>query len=698
MKLVAAEFQNFRLLRHLRLDFATDSERKLTVIRAENETGKTTILHALRWVLYGDATLPGGREFRLHPIDWDTSLASRCRISAEIEFTTQGKRSGDTVRYRLIRSTEEVIAGDSWQRGPSTVKLFELREVGATPREPPEAVIRAELPTDLQEVFFTDGDRALSFIEATGPAKRDRVKKAIRSLLGLGMLDASLTHVNKAMTGIRQTAIKLGVGQELTDVLTRLAQIDDEMAELEADTEDARSQFTNFDDELAATQKKLDDALQKGDRTKLQADLQQVRHDQARIAQQRQEAEIHHSRLFAGLPLARDLLLPVLRAGFGKLSDLYDRGKIPNTTIPVLEERLSLTSCICGETIDPNDGVGRRRRAHIQDIIDRSRRSDELQELAGELFLASRSLLLNPTAPDDHWTAHYDRVTKRREELRDWQADMERRAKALETQLGDIPTVDVAGWRDAKRRFTEQRDRYNARVAKNETLLERLREEKRRELRRSQNLADKQKKGARVRAQLTLTQDVHSVLTKAYERMRSEELLKVSDQMNIIFLEMIGSDPEQRAVIQSTCINEQFDIVVYGPDQRTLDPDRDLNGASRRALTLAFILALTRVSEVEAPNVIDTPLGMMSGYVKKSVLRTAIRESSQLVLFLTRSELTNCEEILDEHAGVVTTLTNSTHFPRMLANDPQCAERAVLRCECNHREECAICQRRMDTD
>ena len=68
-----------------------------------------------------------------------------------------------------------------------------------------------------------------------------------------------------------------------------------------------------------------------------------------------------------------------------------------------------------------------------------------------------------------------------------------------------------------------------------------------------------------------------------------------------------------------------------------LDPDNDLNSASRRALTLAFILALTKVSGVEAPNVIDTPLGTMSGYVKLSVLQTAIRESYQLILFLTRS-------------------------------------------------------------
>ena len=55
--------------------------------------------------------------------------------------------------------------------------------------------------------------------------------------------------------------------------------------------------------------------------------------------------------------------------------------------------------------------------------------------------------------------------------------------------------------------------------------------------------------------------------------------------MNAIFLEMIGADPEQGAIIKRAVINKNFDIVVYGPSNRTLNPDRDLNGASRRALT-----------------------------------------------------------------------------------------------------------------
>ena len=98
-------------------------------------------------------------------------------------------------------------------------------------------------------------------------------------------------------------------------------------------------------------------------------------------------------------------------------------------------------------------------------------------------------------------------------------------------------------------------------------------------------------------------------------------------------------------------ISNKFDILVYGPNEHPLNTDTDLNGASRRALTIAFILALTKVSEVTAPNVIDTPLGMMDGFVKRSVLKTTIQESSQLILFLTRSEIKDCEDIIADEAG-----------------------------------------------
>jgi DNA sulfur modification protein DndD len=228
--------------------------------------------------------------------------------------------------------------------------------------------------------------------------------------------------------------------------------------------------------------------------------------------------------------------------------------------------------------------------------------------------------------------------------------------------------------------------------------MEGLKAERERLIQERDRLLKDQKKGARIISELEVAGDISEVLESAYNRITNEELAKVSELMNSTFLEMIGADPEQGAIIRQADISKEFDIIVCGPEGRTLNPDRDLNGASRRALTLAFILALTRVSEVEAPNVIDTPLGMMSGYVKRSVLRAAIRESSQLILFLTHSEIAGCEEILDESAGKLITLTNPAHFPRMLANDPGVKERKILRCSCNHRQACRICERRPDVE
>ena len=707
MKLIRAEFENFRLLRHLKIDFATDSIKKLTVIRAENETGKTTILNGLQWALYGDDALPGkGQDYRLHPIDWNVSDGKRVPISVEVEFETTTLRQSqrgliETRRqYRIVRSANETLNGARWERSPSTALLFHRTDTGDVPIDPPEAQIREELPAELREVFFTDGDRALSFIEAAVSVrtKRHRVQEAVRSLLGLGVIEDVLSHVKKTASKVNKAAKGIDSGGRLTQIATQLEQIDEETAKLEEKIEDANVQFSTFDEKLAEIQKQLDAALVKGDREKLKREIEHAERQLKQIDNQRAAAAKEHADLFRSLSLSRDLLAPVLIKGLRKLNELRDQGKIPNTTLPVLEERLRGSTCICGETLNLNDTNGKRRRAHIQNLIDESRKADALQSRLTDLHFGSTSLQPDQVTDNERWLAEYAKVVERRDELGIMHQEQGKRLKALEAQLDDIPDTNIQGLRETKRLYMEQRDRFNAARSRYEAQLEGLRKEREGRVLQRENLLREQKKGARILAELEITQDVERVLRNSYERITNEELSKVSSLMNAVFLEMIGADPEQGAIIRKAAISKDFDIVVYGPNDRTLNPDRDLNGASRRALTLAFILALAKVSDVEAPNVIDTPLGMMSGYVKKSVLRTAIRESSQLVLFLTRSEIADCEEILDTEAGLVITLTNPAHYPRMLVNDPQVNERTILRCECNHRQECRLCRRRLEAE
>jgi len=195
---------------------------------------------------------------------------------------------------------------------------------------------------------------------------------------------------------------------------------------------------------------------------------------------------------------------------------------------------------------------------------------------------------------------------------------------------------------------------------------------------------------------LSLARQSQALFINIIEKLKQDELRRVSEEMNRIFLDMIGSDPESNdlTLITKAELTDAYDIRVYGPKGHELNPDQDLNGASRRAITLAFILALTKVSEVEAPNVIDTPLGMMAGFVKQSVLLQLIKEGSQVVVFLTHDEIMGVEQIIDKYAGKVYTLTNQAHYPRMLKNPPVVDDSRVVRCECNHRETCSVCERK----
>ena len=700
MKLISAKFQNFRLLRDLRLDFSTSDNKKLTVIRASNESGKTTILNALQWAFYGDDALPNqGKGHRLFPIDLDIPDGRAIPISVQVDFEKPASElnQNKTSRYRLIRSVEETA--DS-HRQNLKIALFELTETGAEPIHPPDAwIARLVLPTHLREIFFIDGDRALSFIEGDSPTdQRKQVREVIQSLLGLDVIESARAHLKKASAALRKDSKNIGSDTELTEIVTELEEINEKVEHLENKRDDAIQQFDEVNQRLADLDKDIEAVLVKGDQEELNHKLKMAGAELKRVRNQEEKLVSEHSQMFGKLPLFRDVLAQVLEQSFEKLDELRDQGKLPRTTIPVLEERLTGDTCICGESLDQHSEHGRHRRAHIQRLISESQKADALQKRLTDLYYGSLALKPIDTNSEQNWVAEYDRISSHRDELKDRCMELEKELTALEVQLEAIGDTNVQELRATKQDYIAQRNRLNDIRIEHEIELERLKERHRSLTATRNNLISQERRGKGILARLEATRDIEKILQNSYNRITNEELQKVSQLMNTRFLEMIGADAEQGAIIQRAEISKDFDIRVYGPNERSLNSARDLNGASRRALTIAFILALTHVSEVPAPNVIDTPLGMMDGFVKRSVLKTASRESAQLILFLTRSEIKDCEDIIADEAGCVITITNSAHYPTILVNDPHIKEPQALRCECMDLGECELCKRKTDIE
>ena len=125
MRLDSAHIRNFKLLEDVSLQFSTDPTHPLTVIRAENGSGKTSILLALRWAMWGRQGIPAGMPLTSTAVQSGKPIDVQVRI----DFTERDRYSGTETRYRLIRSCVETRGeGDDVDRTEDRERLLILTD------------------------------------------------------------------------------------------------------------------------------------------------------------------------------------------------------------------------------------------------------------------------------------------------------------------------------------------------------------------------------------------------------------------------------------------------------------------------------------------------------------------------------------------------------------------------------------------
>lgn len=706
MKLIRAEITNFRLLKNLTLDFSCDKNKRLTVIRAANESGKTTCKTALLWGLFGNKALPSeGRKFALFPSD-TKEQANRIDISVEIEFENdlvvpmgRGSHQVQNKRFRLKRSCIEYSSDtNDIRREAESVVLYEVTREGTdkVPSSQVSAVIESSLPEALKDVYFTDGDSAMSFIEAaaTQGVKRRRVSRAIEALLRLDILTDTTRQLGNAASSFSSKIDNTDYKSQLEVLNDRIAGWEEDIEEWEEERRNLETSIAQHTSELTSINKKIEGILKLGNKEKLVSE-KQSHEKRLRINRENEKRTLNDlGSLLRSRHLSAALISGTANKGVNLLKTLSESRQLPKVNIPILEELLDAENCFCGADLSVNTESGKKSRNNIKQSIEDSRNSDQLQEIATSLFYAIRSEQFDNTV-SRHWMKDYENRNLTLTQLR---SNIQSETDLLEKLSVEINLIKDAALKqnqDIESTLRIKLGSDNVSLGQLEskisdaTLRKKEAEEDRQNAERRLNKTDT------VSGKLNLCRMMEGIFSKVHERLVKEELRLVGEEMNRIFLEMIGSDPEANdlTLITEARLTEDFDILVFGPGGHRLDPDQDLNGASRRAITLAFILALTKVSQVEAPNVIDTPLGMMSGFVKRSVLNMTVQESSQVILFLTHDEISGVEDIIDKKSGRVYTLTNPAHYPRMLANEPKVTDSRLIRCECDHRSHCTYCER-----
>src|SRR5262249_34665303 len=150
--------------------------------------------------------------------------------------------------------------GDRPNRGADRVTLYQYGESGLDKKDAPEKMIGDILPIEMKDIFFTDGDAALTFIspQLTRSNRQEQVRESIRSLLGLGLLEDSGEHIAALRRRYNSEVSNLSGSGELIEITKRLSDAEEIVASRTGRLRDVERQI----EELARRHEEADKRLQ----------------------------------------------------------------------------------------------------------------------------------------------------------------------------------------------------------------------------------------------------------------------------------------------------------------------------------------------------------------------------------------------------------------------------------------------------
>lgn len=372
MRLLSLTLENFRQFGEgtKTISFSRKQERNVTIVFGANGAGKTTLLNAFTWGLYGLTTpaLENPDVILNERAFLNAGIGDQIQGRVTIEFEHEGSKY-TVIRTRIEEKTGKKIRDRNLiQEG--RVEVIITRENGLSYRpQNPQDIIEQILPSRLYSFFFFDGER---IERLTQPSAFEEVEQAIKSILGLELVDRSIHHLGGEVRRRLDTQLKEVGSIEIQEIIDRIQSLNRRKEKAEGDLK----QIKETKGGLLTQRDDVRNRLRQLDETR----KQQERLDRAQWGEKATKEAISK--------IDRDTRELVSRKGYlvfmpkivskcqVTIEKSRQRGEVPSgIKKQFVEDLLEGGSCICGTPLTPGSHPREAvtewlNRAGLQDIED----------------------------------------------------------------------------------------------------------------------------------------------------------------------------------------------------------------------------------------------------------------------------------------------------------------------------------------
>jgi DNA sulfur modification protein DndD len=403
-------------------------KRNVTVIHGCNGAGKTALLNAFTWCLYGSFS----RGFSLKDQLVNKRAIREAGPGVRVEAWVELGLEHDDVRYRIRRQAEAV--GENGEEDVTSRSLDPTIEFAGpdgqwkSGREFSETVGRI-LPEDLHTYFFFDGERIERIVQPDQSERRD-INNAAKTLLGIGILSRAQTHMRNARKELEGELKSIG------DADTK--RLLEEKEALEAIIEEmlaTRSALLKNIEGFQEAEKAISAQLLKHNETKgLQAQREKLNGEKTAVEKRRERIAKE-----LALLLSKKAYTVFLEKGISQFEqltgDLHARGEIPaGMKRHFVQDLLDKKECICKREL----GEGTPARRAVEDWKRRSGLAD-VEETAIRMEAEVGSLRQKAS---DFWQ-QLDRLQTEKENTRRSLADIAAKLADINEKLKGSPKEEI---------------------------------------------------------------------------------------------------------------------------------------------------------------------------------------------------------------------------------------------------------------
>lgn len=619
MKLERITLENFRQYHgQQRIEFSRSVERPVTVIHGSNGTGKTSLLLALNWCLYGRMAesvrvIENVGELMSKEAVRRADSGEPVYTSVQLTFLHEGERYFVKRTLQGMKHQDGTVLLDNAEQ----FSMMRMRGDGqSVPVSNPLGTMNAILPVNVREYFLFDGERIDSFARPEASAK---VKDAVYLVLKLEILRRARAHLDEVAADCRQE-LKRKSGGELRKLIEQ--------------EEKARAERAKCEERKAAVEENRRLAQHKV--TEVEQRLREMENTRA-VQEQRERAErdlkARRTEMDGLVGQVRDLASaaygavagPAIQRALQVLEQKRERGEIPsNIRQRFVQDLVQQMRCICGRPLADGSPEHQRLLEMLKHSIPGSLEDDVLETSAAlqafpERVIAQREAL--------------DAAMRRRAQLVDEIGALEAELDDLGRQLRGSPLEEISALEKQRQGFIADLESYAVDTGRLSERIESLGGQIE-QLAADVLKAQKEERREQViSTKMELAQQSADAIAQVHEAFAEDMRSRIEAGTKEIFQRLVWKGSH----FQDVRLDRDFDLQVidrYGSPARP-----ELSAGERQVLSLAFITAMSRVSGEEAPLVMDTPFGRLSSEHRNSITEHLPRLADQLVLFVTDEEL-----------------------------------------------------------